>query len=475
MELKEKVMDNNGHEKCIQKNSVEETQKKKLKEKVLSPDFWIIMALLLACIFVVALLAVFVLEYQGAISNELSLTTIIKEVLIPLLTAIGFSVGFCLTIRGTDSIERQTEALERDTESKLSIQRHNNITENLRALNEGGVMAIDAIENIIEEVNNLDVEKTGLKELQRYATILCSFLKFDSVRTNINVSKLDELWIGNNNDIPNWVTQRIIDILYPSLKEDTLKNAFQTHIGEFRIDLSLCNLQKIDFSNRIIKKTNFGGAAMHGAMLHDAIFEECQFWGTYLQSANLTNSNFTNCKFADSKLIWTNLCGTRLFDCDFDNADMSCVILSKSQVDERTHFNKAVFDGADIYFDSKDANYFLDSRLKQVESISFAFNFPMHGIENVEKPTIDTLNAMPQSPPNRLERYITYLRLLLGECSNRKVATSLSYEAITKEQKKLLYLCRKALKYAIVDQSTHLSPKNHEEWTKEIENLMRSI
>ena len=120
------------------------------------------MALLLACIFVVALLAVFVLEYQGAISNELSLTTIIKEVLIPLLTAIGFSVGFCLTIRGTDSIERQTEALERDTESKLSIQRHNNITENLRALNEGGVMAIDAIENIIEEVNNLDVEKTGI-------------------------------------------------------------------------------------------------------------------------------------------------------------------------------------------------------------------------------------------------------------------------------------------------------------------------
>lgn len=467
-----------------------------LRAKALSPEFWINIALFFAILFVLTLFAVFASRLFDT-TSQISLLDVVEEVLVPMLTAVGFSVGFCLTIRGTRSIERQAKVArddvklrKRELNNNLAIQNDNKYKEDLRALNEGGIMAIDAIENIKNKVKDLKDTKDDINVLQRYVNILCSFLRFNTVSPGMSIYDIDEQWIGNNRKIENWVTQEIIDLLYPSQernakkgrsKEECDKNPFFNYRERLHMDLSLCDLSKINFSKREVLNTDFGGSAMHGAMMHDAIFKECQFWGTYLQSANLTRSQFLGCKFGGAKMVWTNLCEATFINCGFDGADMSCALLSQARFEGEPHFNQTILDGADIYIgkkeeEQKEPKIFENPALLNWGSACFTFIHPLQGETAVETMLIDTFENTYDNPCNRLERYIRYLNILrLGRCEGMERWTTCSVEDVRGKKKKLLELCHKALKYAIVEDSTRLYPENYEKWTQKIKKLISEV
>lgn len=463
----------------------------KLRRTVLSPDFWLVIALFFAIMFILTLSAVLVSIPFDTIS-QISLLDVVKEILVPMLAAVGFSVGFCLTIRGTTSIGNQTKALMAETDSNLTIQRRNQRRENLRALNQGGIMAIDVIVSFLDEAKSIDssgLNEDYMKKLKQYASTLCDSLRYTSIKDASSIIDLNERWSGDNRNTPECVTQRIVELLFPPKKSDDENqcdtdiddNPFHRYVGEFDIDLSNCNLQGIDFSSRIIKKVNFGGAALHGAKMHNAEFYDCRFWGTYLQSSNLSKSKFVACRFGGAKMIWTNLCEATFINCGFDGADMSCVLLSQARFEGEPHFNQTILDGADIYIgkkeeEQKEPKIFENPALLNLGSACFTFIHPLQGETVVETMLIDTSENTYDKPCSRLERYIRYLNILrLGTCEGMERWTTCSVEDVRGKQKKLLELCHKALKYAIVEDSTRLYPENYEKWTQKIKKLISEV
>ena len=462
-----------------QKKNSDFTEKKGIKvirKTILSVDFWIFTAVFFALLFLL-FVALAILRIE--LFSESSVN-VIKELLIPTLAAVGFAVGFCLTIQ-------RTACIVKESSDKLEHQKNERFRENLTLLNKGNVMAIGAIFNILEDAKRLDsTNENYIKELQKYVSTLCAFLRVTSITDGSSISDLNDDWKGDvdERNIPNQITQRIIELLFPlkktyrginSINND---NPFHRNIEKLEIDLSFCNLQKIDLSRRIVRNAYFGGAAMHNSRMYDAKFYNCNFGGTYMQSANLANSKFNSCIFDDSKLVWANLCKAIFFDCNFYKADMSCVLLSKAVFVKDNKFHEAILDGADIYLEKRTDGGNLQPEIFQnpndlgLKSVKFTFIHPLQN--NGKNMVIDTSPDIYEKKPNRLERYITYLKKLEGAEENT-LKTNLDTENIRNNKEKLLALCNMALKYAIVDHSTNLSQERYEELTQDLKDLLEKM
>lgn len=446
-----------------------------LRKMVLYPDLWIIIATFAALLFVLLV----ILGVLDIFLPDKPFVVLIKEVYAPILAVVGFSVGFALTIQSTLSRIRETTY-------NIEKQKEERFRESLTLLNKRGLDAIGAIFNIFEDAKKLDPTKYDYKEeLQKYVSTLCAFLRVTSIKDGSSISDLDNNdWKNDKGEIcvPEHVTQRIIELLFPLNSKDEKDrendNPFHRIIGTFRIDLSLCDLRNIDLSGRIVKNVNFGGSAMQGAKMHDAEFDGCTFWGTYLQSTNMAKSRFTDCNFNEARMIWANMCDATFTDCNFDNANMSCVLLSKAVFVKDNKFHEAILDGADIYLEKRTDGVNLQPKIFQnyselgLESVKFAFIRPLQ--DDGRNMVIDMSLDIYEIKPNRLERYITYLMKLEGDEENT-LKTSLDTETIRNNKEKLLGLCYMALKYAIVERSTNLSQERYKELTGRMSTLINRI
>lgn len=453
-------------------NNIEERQ---LLKRLTNPNLWAIIAL------VFSILAILVLSILLSCTKKADTTFIeaIEKLFIPTLTAVAFSVGFILTIQRTNSIRRQTEVAEEEKRQKQQEikemqeqKKFIRIRENLRALNEGGVMAIDTIEDLMREVETL--EEDNIKEQQRFVSIFCGYLREDSIKGKNNIFELDEKWNGRNICTVSWTAQRIINLLFPLLEGDkvTNKNIFHRNNEQLEKDLSLCNLQGIDFSKRVIQNVNFGGSAMHGVKMHDAEIKNCQFGGAFLQSANFSNTQMVSCTFWDAKLVWANLFNTNIQDCNFYKADMSAVILTEVTVNGSQRFENAILDGSDIYKRKFEMRLLLPQKSINTKgaSINFAFiQFPEDGIDNTE---LGFDWGYDNEEKNRLERYITYLEIMKNQNITTGFVSNLNVQSISSKETLLISLCKKALKYATIDESTRLDVANYEMWTNRMKELM---
>ncbi len=465
----------NGYLKNNKNNNMEQRKDSKysLIDFILSPKVWIYLAVFLVFIGLVLL----VLYAFGIIISQNSFVDFFKDVFVPILTAVGFAVGFCITIQRTESIKHQTDvAIEdialrkKELDNNLVMQRNNRTKENLRSLNQGGIMAIDAIDDLLEEARMLDEKESGyIKELQRFASILCSFLKSNSPKS---VYKLDEEWSGNSNNASEWITQRIIELLFPKkVGNDRINSTpFHSHIEDLNYDLSLCDLQKINFSKRIIKNTNFGGSAMHNTEMYLSELTKCNFWGTYLQAANISNSQLKDCSFWESKLVWAKFCESTITNCNFDKSDMTATLLSSARF-YKSHFDGAILDGADIYMKNKDGKFepaiFKNPTNLNLNSISFAFVYPLQREVDTNLLNIDINEFAYKNPRNRLERYITYWQMLenMGDFDNLTTLTTL---LVNENRCKLVEISKKAVKYATIDDYTGLTQEKYNRLIREI-------
>lgn len=492
----------------IQKKKSDFTEEKKkggLEKLILSSEFWIIVAVL----FAIVLILLLILRAAGLFLPESSLTNVIKDVFGPIFAVIGTAVGICFTIRKMNSLIRKNA-------KDIERQENERFERILTLLNQGGIMAVGAIFNILEDAKKLDPAGDICKEeIQKYVAILCSYLKVSSI--NKETSSIGDLdnnkWRNDKGErgTPDHVKQRIIELLFPlkdnekdkkndksnemnkdsdkdnvkgkdkgneKMNEYDKNNPFHRIIGTFRIDLSLCDLRNIDLSGRIVKNVNFGGSAMQGAKMHDAEFEDCTFWGTYLQSTNMAKSRFTDCNFNESNMIWANLCDAEFCKCQFDNANMSCALLSKAEWMQSHKFYGAILDGADIYLEKRTNGGNLQPEIFQnpnelgLKSVKFAFIHPLRN--NGKNMVIDTSSDVYNKKPNRLERYITYLKKLEGD-EEKSINTSWDTETIRNHKEQLLELCDMALKYAIVDHSTNLSPERYKELTDGMNRMKEEL
>lgn len=449
--------------------------------------FWI-------AIFMALLIILSVIAYMANIFHiEGQTLDFLKYCITPLFAGIAFAVGFSLTIRRTNAIEHQAKATNEEIKQRkleleqnrtllkaeLAARRFERTRKNLQALDEGGVMANDAIFDLMEEVYELDkTSDTYLHELQRYVSTFCVYLQQNTLKRGKNPFEIDQIWRGDNASSPLWSTQKIVDLLYPKKgKEETgiCDNPFHSHIDNLKIDLTFCDLQKIDFSNRIIKNTDFGGAVMHNAKMHDSKFEKCNFWGTYLQSTNFSNSIISECCFWDAKLVWANLFNVNLSNCDFYSSDFSASLLTSADIADNCIFKNAIIDGADIYIQEEKPRLLSNPHSEQlgITSASFAFIYPLEHDTDSNKSCIESSETIHKKPLNKFERYIEYLEIIKGDINSRK--TTLDEYVVRENKDKLLELCHKALKYAVIDEGVGLNSNNYKKYCQKINELITDI
>ena len=418
--------------------------------------------------------------------------------MIPVLTGFAFAIGFSLTIRRTNAIEtencnRKEELVQKEQQiqqGKLQLdeflysQKINRYKMIIKSLNEGGIIAIDAIDDFVNEAKEINDKlkkqpQILLPQLQKIVNILCAYIKESSIHENISVQEIDEKWNGrNHNNQVSLEKQRIIEVLFPldTKKKEKYKHkylyeettVFHEYNEELRKDLSTCNLQGLDFSFRLLENVNFGGSAMHNAQLYDSKFKNCHFWGTFLQSCNMSCSEFTKCDFSESHLFWANMCKGKYHDCNFYNSDLGATILTESEFDSKCSLKNVILDGADIYIRNEPHIFQNPSELK-IKSANYTFI----NTQNIGSYLIDNSRDINDSisQPNRLERYILYLSLLRGMKCNLK--TSIGSDNIRKNEDVLKLLCYRAMKYAVVDNSTCLTVENYNKWIVEMENLLK--
>lgn len=456
---------------------------------MLNEKTWIMSAVCLLAIVVLLLIAIGI----GAFFDDILHWEIIKDLVFPIAAAAAFCVGFCLTIRYTSAIELQTESTQAANElRRRELEQHQNeFKENeeqqhfnrfktiVKSCDDEGLLTIDALDDLVYEA-----EQAGtVQQVQKIVTILCSYIKIHSNIKCVRISEFDKSWDGfsRNEKMPSFIIQRILDYLFPikgdNDSDNDKNNVFFNQRNRLVFDLTLCNLQNMDLSKRVLYNVNFGGSAMHNVKMYKTKCTKCNFWGTYLQGANITGSEFDKqCNFTGAKMAWAIFCDSKFNGVEFIGADLTCAILSRTSLKDCC-FKGAVLDGSDIYRQkTKDsqafepefftAPYDLDISLK------FAFIYPATGIVKKEK-VIDSCKKTYDKQINRMERLIKYLSLLANEkCATE---TSLERNTIQENTEVLLGICNKALKYAVIDNSTGLKEENYIEWTDKMKKLMATV
>jgi len=423
---------------------------------------------------------------------------IIKDLVFPIAAGAAFCVGFCLTIRYTSAIEQQTKSTEAANElrSRELEQHQNEFKENweqqhfnrfktiVKSCDDEGLLTIDALDDLVYEAEQAGRDQQ-VQKIQKIVTILCSYIKIHSNIKCVWISEFDKSWDGysRNEKMPSFVIQKILDYLFP-IKEDNdsdnkknKNNVFFNRRDQLVFDLTLCNLQNMDLSKRVLQNVNFGGSAMHNVKMYKTKCTKCNFWGTYLQGANITGSEFDKqCNFTGAKMAWAIFCDSKFNGVEFIGADLTCTILSRTSLKDCC-FKDAVLDGSDIYIQKPEDSQSLEPDFFTAPydldiSLKFAFIYPATGIIKKEK-VIDSCKKLYDNPINRMERLIRYLSLL----TDKKCATTTSLERsiIQENTEVLLGICNKALKYAVIDNSTGLKEANYIEWTDKMKKLMAAV
>ncbi len=448
---------------------------------MLNEKTWIMSAVCLLVIVVLLLIAIGI----GAFFDDILHWEIIKELVFPITAGAAFCVGFCLTIRYTSAVELQTKSTHAANELRRREleQRQNEFKENgeqqrfnrfktiIKSCDDEGLLTIDALEDLVYEAEQAGTDR----KVQKIVTILCSYIKIHSNIKCVRISEFDKSWDGysKNEKMPSFIAQKILDYLFP-IKKD---NIFYAKRERLEFDLTSCNLQNMDLSKRVLHNVNFGGSAMHNVQMYKTTCTKCNFWGTYLQGANMTCSNFDKqCHFDGAKMAWAKFCDSTFDGAEFNGADLTCGLLSNTTLIDCC-FKDAVLDGSDIYRHKAKGRETFEPELFTAPydldiSLKFAFIYPATGIVEGEK-VIDSCKKIYDNPVNRMERLIVYLSLLADKkCAT---STSLGCSIIKKNAEDLLCICNKALKYAVIDESTGLKEQDYISWTNTMKKLMAAV
>lgn len=456
-------------------------------------ETWIHIAVIVFFVFLFLVL----LSLCDVVTPDTGFVKVTDMLLVPVLAGFAFAIGFSLTIRRTNAIEEENKNRKEELEQKeqqlehskqqldefLHSQRINRYKMIIKSLNEGGIIAIDAIDDFVNEAKEIkdrfhNQPQSLYPQLQKIVNVLCAHIKESSMHERLPIHEIDLKWNGRNNNIQTSLErQRIIDVLFPldvnkkekyklkCLYEET--TVFHEYNKWLKKDLSSCNLQGIDFTFRILENTNFGGSAMHNTQLYEAQFNNCHFWGTYLQGCNISCSEFTKCNFSDAHLFWANMCKGKYLECNFSKADLGATLLTGTVFDGKCDFSNVVLDGADIYI-KNESHIFSDPSKLKIKSANYAFI----NTSDIGSYLIDNSKELSEREPklNRMQRYIVYLSLLKN--GMHEVNSSLKADCIKANKESLNLLCDQALKYAVLDESTCLTIENYNKWTNKIKNLL---
>lgn len=451
---------------------------------MLDEKTWILSAVCLLAIVVLLLIAIAI----GAFFKGFFCQEIIKDIVFPIATGAAFCVGFSLTIRHTSAVGSQTKSTweanglkkrelkqrEKEFNANREQQRFNCFKAIVKSFDEGGLLTIDALENLVCEAKCAD-ENHDIEKIQKIVAILCSFIKIHANKECVMISKLDSSWNGysRNDKMPSFIIQKILNYMFPIERN----NVFYSYREVLKFDLTSCNLQNMDLSKRMLQNVDFGGSAMHNVQMYKTTCINCNFWGTYLQGANLTCSKFYDkCNFGGAKMAWAKFCDSTFDGSEFNGADLTCSLLSNTILKDCS-FKDAVLDGSDIYIQKTEGCEISEPKLfiapYDLEIyLRFSFIYPTKGIV-IKNKVIDSCKEIYDNPINRMERLIIYLTLLADKkCA---ITTSLERSIIQENMIVLLNICNKALKYAVIDESTGLNEQNYIIWTDKMKKLMETV
>ncbi len=454
---------------------------------MLNDKTWILSAVCLLILVVCLLVAL----GTGKLFQNINGLEIIKDVIFPIAAAAAFCVGFSLTIRHSKAIEAQTESTRqandlrknelqqrKDEFSKKQEQEDfNRFKEIIKSFDDGGLLTIDALEDLVCKAKIAGTNR-DIDQVQKIVTVLCSFIKIHSNKESVKMSEIDSNWNGysKNEKTPSFIIQKILNYLFPIITKKEDENVFYANRQKLEFDLTSCNLQNMDLSKRALYGVNFGGSAMHNIQMYETTCNNCEFWGTYLQAANLTCSNFNNCNFSGAKAVWAKFCGSNFHKSKFNRADLTCSLLSNVVLDNVV-LTDAVLDGSDIYRQCREGSHTEEPLCFKEPgslgiSLKFSFIYPVQHLSPKDL-VIDSCKEIYDNPINRLDRLIQYLKLLIDNNSVNKV--SLDRNVIQSNKDVLLDICKKALKYAVIDVSTGLTEQNYIIWTNRMKKLMSTV
>lgn len=406
-----------------------------------NPDFWIAVAIILVLLGLASIFLCFKMPTEDKFYKYC------ETIIIPLFAAGAFCVGFSLTIRATKASEMSTTAKieeNRITNQQLlydidrsEFEKFKIILDNLEYDRVG---ALDSIFDLYLYAKESVEAKSDLNKLKKISLIISYYIRKCSYSKNPTdcISDLNKNWDGRNLDIKTDIRiQHMMDIFFPKKEVSPL--------GIIELKFTESNFQRIDLSEKALHNIDFGGSCLQGASMFRSRFINCQFFTSQLQGANLSECEFINCNFSNANLCCANLCGAIFRDCELYEADMSCTLLTRATFDN-TDMRKVKFDGSDILNENQIGLTISISNPNSRCNIQDAtFNYCLLPKDHCCIPVDQRRNIKTTDNDGIKNRYSRILGYWKGLSAKNE-----------QEKQILTGLYEKCIKYAVVDNYSHL-------------------